>query len=189
MIVQAKSRLDKIPGPKLMLYRVNAGDIPADSWIQRDEGGGRIVGEVCHFIDTLIHLIGSLPVEVQAVALKDRGDAVSTIIRFADGSTGTVLYSSVGDPNVPKEYLEVFAAGTVVQMEDFTSLIITENGKRTVQSGKQDKGQKALVRAFLNSVLTDGPAQIPLKELIAVTETTFAIELALQSGGPVELGA
>ena len=83
-----------------MLYRVNAGAIPGDSWIQRDEGGGRIVGEVCHFVDALTYLCGALPVEAQAVAARDHADAVSAILRFADGSIGTIVYSSLGDPGV-----------------------------------------------------------------------------------------
>ncbi|WP_258523888.1 bi-domain-containing oxidoreductase [Roseovarius sp. TE539] len=185
MIRDAKAALNKAAGPKLMLYRVNAGEIPSDSWIQRGEGGGRIVGEVCHFVDTLAHLAGSLPIEAQAMALRDRDDAVSILLRFADGSTGTILYSSVGDPAVPKEYLEVFSAGTVVQMEDFTRLTITTGGKATTTKGNQDKGQKTMVKAFFEATRTGGSAPIPLAELVAVTEATFAIEEALRQGGTV----
>lgn len=188
MIVEAKAALSKAAGPKMMLYRVNAGEIPSDSWIQRGEGGGRIVGEVCHFVDTLAHLAGSLPVEAQAVALRDRGDAVSILLRFADGSTGTILYSSVGDPAVPKEYLEVFAAGTVVQMQDFTRLTITTGGKAATTKGNQDKGQTAMVKAFVEATHTGAAAPIPLAELVAVTEATFAIEEALRQGGTVSFG-
>lgn len=189
MIRDARSALDMATGPKMMLYRVNAGEIPSDSWIQRGEGGGRIVGEVCHFVDTMTYLTGSLPVEVQAVALRDRDDAVSILLRLADGSTGTLLYSSVGDPTVPKEYLEVFAAGTVVQLEDFTRLTITTGGKATTTKGNQDKGQKAMVRAFVEATRSGGPAPIPLSELVAVTETTFAIKEALRRRGPIALCA
>ena len=189
LIQDAKDALDKTTGPKMMLYRVNAGEIPADNWIQRGEGGGRIVGEVCHFVDTLIYLIGCLPIEVQAAAIRDHSDAISTLIRFADGSVGTIVYSSVGDPSVPKEYLEVFAAGTVVQMEDFTRLSVTTAGKTTTTKGNQDKGQKQMVKAFVDSMKDDGTAPIPLLELIAVTETTFAIEEALRRGLSVEFGS
>lgn len=185
MIHDAKAALDKAAGPKMMLYRVNAGDIPSDSWIQRSEGGGRIVGEVCHFVDTLAYLTGSRPVEAQAVALRDRNDAVSVLLRFGDGSTGTIIYSSVGDPSVPKEYLEVFASGTVVQMEDFVRLTITSGGKIVTSRGNQDKGQKAMVRAFVEATQSGGDAPIPLADLVAVTEATFAIEEALRTGGPV----
>lgn len=185
MIREAKAAMDKAAGPKMMLYRVNAGEIPGDSWIQRGEGGGRIVGEVCHFVDTLAYLTGSFPVEAQAVALRDRGDAVSILLRFADGSTGTILYSSVGDHSVPKEYLEVFAAGTVVQMEDFTRLTLTTGGKATTTKGNQDKGQKAMVKAFVEATRGGAAAPIPLAELVAVTEATFAIEESLRRGGAI----
>lgn len=189
MVRESKAALDKAPGPKMMLYRINAGEIPSDSWIQRGEGGGRIVGEVCHFVDTLTYLTGSLPVQAQAVALRDRADSVSILIHFADGSTGTILYSSVGDPSIPKEYLEVFAAGTAVQMEDFTRLTIASGGKSKTTKGNQDKGQKAMVKAFIEATKRGGSAPIPLTELIAVTEATFAIEDALRRGGPIAFSA
>jgi polar amino acid transport system substrate-binding protein len=185
MIREAKAALDKAAGPKMMLYRVNAGEVPSDSWIQRGEGGGRIIGEVCHFVDTLTYLAGSLPIEAQAVAMRDRGDAVSILLRFADGSTGTIVYSSVGDPMVPKENLEVFAARTVVQMEDFTRLTITSGGKATTTKGNQDKGQKSMIKAFVEATRDGCIAPIPLTEMVAVTEATFAIEEALRRGGPI----
>ena len=90
---------------------------------------------------------------------------------------------------MPKEYLEVFAAGTVVQMEDFTRLSVTTAGKTTTTKGNQDKGQKQMVKAFVDSMKDDGTAPIPLLELIAVTETTFAIEEALRRGLSVEFGS
>lgn len=188
MVAQAKFVLANVPGPKVMLYRVNAGALPPDSWINRDEGGGRIVGEVCHFIDTLAYLSGSLPIEVQAVALDGHGDTVSTLIRFADGSTGTIIYSSVGDAGVGKEYLEVFAPGLVVQLDDFTRLTITRGGKAETSRGNQDKGQRAMVAAFLNALRDGAPSPIPLAELVAVTEATFAIEAALRQGRAINFG-
>ena len=146
MLQKAQAALAPRSGPLVMLYRINAGAIPADSWIQRDEGGGRIVGEVCHFIDALTFLSGSLPIEAQAVAAKGHGDAVSILLRFEDGSTGTIVYSSLGDPSVPKEKIEVFAAGCVIQLDDFVRLRITRNGKASVFKAAQDKGQAGLVR-------------------------------------------
>lgn len=172
-----------------MLYRVNAGAIAPDSWIQREEGGGRIVGEVCHFVDVLTFLSGSLPVEAHAVAARDHADAVSILIRFADGSTGTIVYSSLGDPSVAKEYVEVFADGCVLQLDDYRKLTETRNGRITSTKGISDKGQQALVTAFLAATRDSGGTPIPLAELIAVTEATFAIEESLRVGGPVSFGA
>lgn len=185
MIEKARATLQSVPGPMMMLYRVNAGDIPADSWIQRPEGGGRILGEICHFIDTMTYLCGSVPVASQAVTLRGIGDAVSAVIQFENGSTGTVIYSSLGDPSVPKEYLEVFAAGTVVQLKDFTSMTITRNGKSKTVKGSQDKGQKTMVATFLEATRKGGPAPIPMPELIAVTEACLAIEASLRQGGSI----
>ncbi|MEM7004587.1 MAG: bi-domain-containing oxidoreductase [Pseudomonadota bacterium] len=188
MIAEARSRLEGVSGPKTMLYRVNAGAIPADSWIQRPEGGGRIIGEICHFIDTFTYLCGSVPVEAQAITVRNRGDSVSALLSFADGSTGALLYSSLGDTSVSKEYLEVFAADTVMQLDDFISLKITQNSKVTTIKGNQDKGQKAMVAGFLEAVCKGLEPTIPLFELVAVTEATFAIEASLRKGIPVSFG-
>ncbi len=187
LIVKAKAGLEPRSGPLVMLYRVNAGAIPADTWIQRDEGGGRIVGEVCHFIDTLTFLAGSLPIEAHAVAARNHADAVSILLRFADGSTGTIVYSSLGVADVAKEYVEVFAAGRVVQLDDFRKLTITAAGRGTITKSAQDKGQAAMVAAFLAATKGERVAPIALDEMIAVTRSTFAIEDALRAGAPVSV--
>lgn len=189
MLVAAHDALAPRSGPLVMLYRVNAGAIPGDSWIQREEGGGRVVGEVCHFVDALTFLCGAPPVEVAAMAARGHDDAVSVVLRFADGSTGTIVYSSLGEPSVSKESIEVFAAGKVVQLEDYVRLVITERGRRNEHKAAQDKGQTALVAAFMAAAQGRAAAPIPLNELIAVTETTFAIEEALRTGAVVEVGA
>jgi predicted dehydrogenase len=188
-LVEAKTALEPRSGPLVMSYRINAGAIHGDSWVQREEGGGRIVGEVCHFVDAMCYLCGAVPVEVAAVAARGVDDAVSVVLKFSDGSTGTIVYSSLGDPAVSKEFLEVFAAGIVVQLDDFRRLTITKRGKETVKKGAQDKGQTALVAAFMRSASEGSPSPIALAELIAVTETTFSIETALRSGAVVEVGA
>nr|WP_246781470.1 bi-domain-containing oxidoreductase [Rhodoblastus sphagnicola] len=178
LLVKAKAALEPRSGPLVMLYRVNAGEIPGDSWIQRSEGGGRIVGEVCHFVDAMTFLCGALPIEATAVAARGHDDAVSIILRFADGSTGAIVYSSLGDPSLPKEMIEVFAAGRVIQLDDFRRLSVTRGGKTSVVKSAQDKGQAALVAAFL-AAAREGAAPIPVAELEAVTAATFAIEAAL----------
>jgi predicted dehydrogenase/threonine dehydrogenase-like Zn-dependent dehydrogenase len=182
LLTKAKAALEPRTEPLVMLYRVNAGAIPQDSWIQRGEGGGRIIGEVCHFVDALTFLAGSLPIEAQAITARGHDDAVSVLIRFADGSTGTIVYSSLGDPTVPKEYIEVFATGRVIQLDDFRQLTVTAKGKSKVEKAAQDKGQKALVAAFLAAARGERAPPIPLAELVAVTDATFAIEEALRTG-------
>jgi len=187
LLRQAKEALSPRVGPLVMLYRINAGAIAKESWIQREEGGGRILGEVCHFVDALSFLAGAPPVEVQAVAARGHDDAVSVLLRFADGSTGTIVYSSLGDAGVEKEYLEVFAAGCVLRLHDFVRLETTRGGKtRTVKSA-QDKGQKAMIAAFLAATRGD-PAPMTLDEIEAVSEATIAIDAALRCGGEVSVG-
>ncbi len=189
LLVKAKAALEPRSGPLVMLYRVNAGAIPAESWIQRDEGGGRIVGEVCHFVDALTYLCGALPIEVQAIAAKDHEDAVSALIRFSDGSIGTIVYSSLGDPGAPKEYLEIFAAGRVARLDDFVRLDISRGGRTTTVKAAQDKGQKALVAAFVAATRGEGEPPISLAEIEAVSEATLAIEEALRTGATEATGA
>jgi polar amino acid transport system substrate-binding protein len=181
LLIKAKQALEPRSGPLMMIYRINAGALPSDSWIQRDEGGGRILGEVCHFVDSLTFLCGSLPTEVQAASAGGQSDAVSALLRFADGSVGTIVYSSLGDPSLPKEYLEAFAHGRVVRLDDFNQLTVHSGGKTRIEKAKQDKGQAQLVQAFLGAARGLGPAPIPLAELEAVSAATLAIEEALRS--------
>jgi predicted dehydrogenase/threonine dehydrogenase-like Zn-dependent dehydrogenase len=187
LMIKAKAALDPRSGPLVMLYRINAGTVPADNWIQQEEGGGRIVGEVCHFVDALTFLAGSLPIEVHAIAARDHSDAVSVLIRFADGSTGTILYSSLGDSSVPKEYVEVFAAGRVIQLDDFRKLMVTTQGKTVTTKITQDKGQQALVKAFFEAIRLVREAPIAFDQLFAVTAATFEIENALRQGAPTSV--
>jgi predicted dehydrogenase/threonine dehydrogenase-like Zn-dependent dehydrogenase len=189
LLQKARAALEPRSGPLVMLYRINAGAIPGDSWIQREEGGGRIVGEVCHFVDVLTFLARSLPVEVYALAARDHADAVSALVRFTDGSTGTIVYSSLGDVGVPKEYLEAFADRRVIQLDDFCRLTVTRSGKSVTSKSAQDKGQRGLVAAFLEATRGKRDAPIPLSELVAVTEATFAIEESLRRGSPVRIEA
>lgn len=186
LLTKAKAALEPRSGPLVMLYRINAGAVPADSWLQRAEGGGRIIGEVCHFVDALTFLAGSLPIEVHAIAARNHADAVSILLKFSDGSTGTIIYSSLGDPSVPKEYLEVFADGCVVRLDDFRQLTVTRRGKSTSAKTAQDKGQHNLVAAFLEATHGLRPLPIPLADLAAVSLATLAIEESLRSGAAVQ---
>lgn len=176
MMIAAKAAIASRAGPIAMHYRVNAGHVPGDSWLHGAQGGGRIVGEACHFVDALTFLAGGPPVSVSAFRPEGIDDTVSAVLRFADGSTGTILYSSLGDSSLPKEYLEIFASGTVVRLDDFRKLHITTGGKTTTQSASaQDKGQAGLVKAFYAAARDGAAAPIPLDELIAVSEATLDI--------------
>lgn len=174
-------------GTMSMIYRVNAGNIPLDSWIQdADIGGGRIIGEVCHFIDLLTYLNGSLPAKVSAMAIPDvngLNDSVNISMQFENGSIGTIAYYANGSKSLPKEYLEVFSAGTTAILNDFKSLKIFGKGKpSTKKLFNQNKGQKEMVEAFVNGLLKDGFSPIPMEDIFAVTNTTFQAVNSLRDG-------
>jgi predicted dehydrogenase len=180
--------------PLAMQYRVNAGFLPADHW-QHDpvEGGGRILGECCHFLDLMHSLAGARPVRVFAESIPGSGrfradDNVSITVRFADGSTGCLLYTSMGDARLAKESLEVFGEGRVALLDDFRSLRILAGGQeKKSRSANQDKGFEVEVRGFLEAVKNGTPLPIPFEEAVATTRITLAALESLQSGGAIEL--
>lgn len=174
--------------PMTMLYRINAGEIPKDSWIQDMKiGGGRVLGEVCHFIDYLTYLNGSLPVKVSASALPDANklnDTLNILIQFENGSSGVVAYYANGSKSMTKEYIEVFSAGISATLNDFKELKIYGKGKPVKEKLiNQNKGQKAMVNAFVNGLLNEGKAPIPFQDIVAVTQTCFKVLESIKRGG------
>ncbi len=173
-------------------YRINAGYIPLNHWTHDPEqGGGRIIGEGCHFIDFLTFLAGSAPVSVSAAALPDGGkyreDNVSMTFRFADGSIGVVDYLANGDKSFPKERVEVFCGGQIAVLDDFRILQTTKDGKK--KEGKlagQDKGHFNEMQALV-SAIRSGQPPIPYEQLIGVTQASFAAVEALRSGKTVKI--
>ena len=184
------AKLKKAVGnnPMTMLYRINAGAIPGDNWIQDLEiGGGRVLGEVCHFIDYLTCLNGSLPVKVSATALPDANqlnDTLNILIQFENGSSGVVAYYANGSKAMTKEYVEVFSAGMSATLNDFKELKIYGKGKpKKKKLLNQNKGQKEMVNAFVNGLLNDGQAPIPFEEVVAVTKASFKVLESIKQGG------
>ncbi|WP_299119771.1 bi-domain-containing oxidoreductase [uncultured Winogradskyella sp.] len=174
--------------PMTMLYRINAGSIPGDNWIQDLEiGGGRVLGEVCHFIDYLTYLNGSLPVKVSASALPDANnlnDTLNILIQFENGSSGVVAYYANGSKSMTKEYVEVFSAGLSATLNDFKELKIYGKGKpKKDKIFNQNKGQKEMVEAFVSGLLTDGKAPIPFDDIVAVTKASFKVLESVKRGG------
>ncbi|MEO7538401.1 MAG: bi-domain-containing oxidoreductase [Pyrinomonadaceae bacterium] len=176
--------------PLSILYRVNAGRIPADSWIQDQEvGGGRIVGEVCHFIDLMQFLTGSLTTRVYAEAVSSRSyditdvDSVFVTLKFADGSNGTIAYLAEGDKSIAKERVEMFGGGKTFLIDDFIETAAYAGGKETkTKLGKQDKGQAEEVRRVCDVVLNDSDEPIALDDLAATTRATFLALESLRTG-------
>jgi len=175
LVAEAKAALGARTSPLTMTYRVNAGSVPRDSWLHGPQGGGRIIGECCHFVDTLAAIAGAPPVFAEGLSPDKVADSVAAVLRFADGSVGTILYSSLGDPAVAKERIEIFGAGVVVEIDDFSAIRISRGGKSKRRAARQDKGQGDMLVAFLGAVRAGGPAPIPLDELVAVHRATFAI--------------
>lgn len=178
--------------PFVAHYRVNAGFIPLSHWTQDTlVGGGRIIGEGCHFIDFLSFLAGGAPVSVTTQGLPDAGryqeDNLVMSFTFPDGSLGTVTYLANGDKAFPKERLEVFAASRVAVLDDFRSLELIQNGRRQkVQSYlRQDKGHQAEWVAFSQAILKASAPPIPYEQLIGVTRASFAAVQALRTSGRV----
>lgn len=175
-------------GQMSMIYRVNAGNIPKDSWIQDLEvGGGRIIGEVCHFIDLLTYINGSLPEKLSAFAIPDLNglnDTVNISIYFKNGSIGTVSYFANGSKELPKEYLEVYSSGTTAVLEDFKKLTIYGKGKlNKFKLFNQNKGQKEMVHAFLHELIKTGNSPIPMEDIFTVTRATLRVIDSIQNGG------
>jgi predicted dehydrogenase/threonine dehydrogenase-like Zn-dependent dehydrogenase len=174
--------------PMTMIYRINAGAIPKDTWIQDMEiGGGRVLGEVCHFIDYLTYLNGSLPTKISASALPDANqlnDTLNILIQFKNGSSGVVAYYANGSKSLTKEYVEVFSAGLSATLNDFKELKIYGKGKpKKSKILNQNKGQKEMVNAFVSGLLSDGKAPIPFDEIVAVTKASFKVLESIKQGG------
>ena len=181
-------------GPMAMICRVNAGRIPKDSWIQdRERGGGRIVGEVCHFVDYLTFLNGSLPCGVFASALPDPAgceDTVTINLQFQNGSIGSIAYFANGSKGLFKEYVEVHQAGVTAVLKDFRELSIYGDGRSFRKKlFSQDKGQKYMVRAFVEAVRAGQAAPIPFEEIYTVSLTTFKILESFRKNERVEIPA
>jgi polar amino acid transport system substrate-binding protein len=177
-------------GPVAINCRVNAGFIPPDSWIQDAEvGGGRIVGEVCHFVDLLNFLTGSLPVSVHAVSMptpENLHDTVCLSLTYENGSIGTVNYFANGDKSLPKERIEVFGGGISAVLDDFKLLSVYAKGKKTdTKLVSQDKGQKTAVQGFIASVRRGGEPLIAFDDLYCTSLVTFAALESLRRGVPI----
>lgn len=186
---RAKEFFNDRDTPLSMLYRVNAGRIPKEHWTQNaDEGGGRIVGEVCHFIDLMQFIAGAPPVSVFAESISAKAskvvdaDSVFITLRFADGSNGAVAYLSEGDKGLAKERLEIFGAGRVFVLDDFRrATLYKDSREEQVVLKTQDKGQQSEVREICK-----GNA-ISLDELAATTRATFRVLDSLRERRPFEI--
>ena len=180
--------------PLVMHYRVNAGSIPKDIWLQDPEvGGGRMVGEGCHFIDFMSYVCGAPVEKVQAMCIKTTNgaetpeDSISVNLQFADGSVGTLEYVALGDTTLPKEWCEIHGEGSTATMDNFCKTVCTGKlGKRKLK-GKQQKGFREELEATISAVKNGKAMPISFEEILNVTKTTFAILKAVKSGQSEEV--
>ncbi len=179
--------------PLCMNMTVNAGAIPPDHWIQDPQrGGGRIIGEGCHFIDLLSYLAGSPVATVSSVMAGEgpavRDDRMSIVLGFADGSVGTVNYFSNGAKSYPKEMLEVFSDGRVLRMENFRATHgYGFKGFSKFKTSSQDKGHAAELAAFVERLAKGGEPLIPFDQLVNATQASFAALASAQEGRTIRL--
>ena len=188
LTIKVKELLEARAEPKSFVMTVNAGAVPDDHWVQdRIQGGGRIIGEGCHFIDLLRHLAAAPITSVQAAQMGIapgvviREDKASITMSFADGSFGTIHYLANGDRSFPKERLEVFCGGSVLQLDNFRSLKgYGWPGFSKLKLNRQDKGNAACAAAFIAAIKEAKTAPIPPAEIFEVTRATFDVVEALR---------
>lgn len=192
---ELKQHLERVREPLMLHYRVNAGHIPLNHWTQDPaQGGGRLLGEACHFIDLLIHLASAAPLRVMTRALPDTGryaqDNLLITLEFANGSLGTVTYVANGDKGFGKECLEVFGGGLSARLEDYRTLRIRQSGTNVNRAARlrQDKGHRAEWQALVDHLTGGGPVPIPFEEIIRSTTATLAAHQSLLRSEPVTMG-
>lgn len=179
--------------PMHVHYRVNAGALPHQHWLHDPEqGGGRIIGEGCHFIDFVCFMVNDIPTSVQVTALPGsdmhQNDNVTMVFEFANGSVGVVEYLSNGPKTFPKEMVEVFQQGKAARLDDFRTLSLATSGERKTSHAylRQDKGHKASWVNFIQNIGA-GKVSIPYRQLVGVTKASFAAVESLRSGEKVAI--
>ena len=188
-VQKMKALLNAVKEPKSFIMTMNAGAIPSEHWTQDNNvGGGRIIGEACHFIDLMRYLAGCEIVSVQARRMGDTPhqqvteDKAAIILGFADGSFGTIHYLANGAASFPKERIEVFTAGRVLQLDNFIKLkAFGWPGFSKMNLWKQDKGQNACAAAFLNAIKQGVSGPIPVEELFEVAQITIEVAEQLRA--------
>jgi predicted dehydrogenase len=179
--------------PLFMSYRVHAGQLESTSWYVDPAEGSRFEGEGGHFLDVFAFLTGSRPLTVSATALRpaqataDDRDNVAVVVRYQDGSVGSLLYLTQGGSRVPKEALEVHADGKTAQLHNFVRLDVYEGDGRRSRRARLDKGQRGEMAAFAEAVRSGGPMPVPLDCLFDTTLATLAVGESLRRAGPVDL--
>ncbi len=191
--LELKKFLLSVNEPLIMNYRVNAGLLPKDHWLHDPaQGGGRIIGEGCHFIDFLSFVVSSPIMSIVAKGTPSddryREDNVILMLKYQNGSVGTITYVANGDRSLPKERLEVFGGGSVAILDDFRRLELIRDGRKSVRKNRwrEDKGHRTEWEAFMHAVREGGPPPIPYQELFDVSMASILALDALRSGSEIQ---
>lgn len=191
---EAQTFFSSRSNPLVMLYRINAGRIPADHWVQDPNvGGGRLIGEMCHFVDYMQALSTSLPTSVYASRIGRHSsgiteDQCTVVVNFADGSIGTIVYTAEGNSALPKEHFEAHADGRSLVMNDFIETRTYRDGKSTLfKTAKRDKGFAEEMAQFVRAIEGGLPPVIPFEQIDAVTRACFLAVRSLSSGAVYQL--
>jgi predicted dehydrogenase/threonine dehydrogenase-like Zn-dependent dehydrogenase len=194
MALELKKFVSQIQEPLAIHYRVNAGFIPQDHWVNDPEqGGGRILGEVCHFVDFFCFLTDSCPIEVRGELLGNPGqysnDNVVATLKFANGTVGTISYLANGDKSTSKERIEIFGGRSVAVVDDFRRLELVRHGRKRVTRSRwrQDKGHRAEMRAFIDGVRGISAAPILFEQIVGSTLATIRLHNSCQLGEPARV--
>ena len=179
-VARIRALLEGLREPKSFVMTVNAGAVRPEHWTRDpDSGGGRIIGEACHFIDLLRFLAGSAIIDHHVAAARTADACVTISLRFSDGSVGAIHYLSNGHRSFSKERLDVFCGGRVLHLDNFRTLRgFGWPGFKALKLWRQDKGQRACVDAFVTAIREGKPSPIPLSELIEVAKVTLAVSAA-----------
>jgi len=184
---QIKKWIHNRTNPMIINYRMNAGYIPLQHWVQTEEGGGRNIGEACHIYDLFTFLTESQTKEVQAQSIRNRAghygsrDNFVATVSFDDGSLATLTYTSLGSKEYPKEQMEIFVDGKVIVLEDYKRLYAKGIKTKRIELKTPDKGQKNELKAFAASIQNGGEWPIPFWQQIQTTEISIRVEEFLKS--------
>lgn len=180
-----------VDAPKSIHYRINAGTVPVDHWVHdKDIGGGRIIGEVCHFVDLTMFLAGAKITTVSAHAMHKSNNLLDTVVinlNFDNGSIANISYFSNGSKKLEKEYLEVFSNGQVAAVDDFKKMKLYSNKVSQYKLARQDKGHSEEVKQFLQCIKEGRPAPISFEDIYLSTLATFKILESIKTNKTVYL--
>jgi predicted dehydrogenase/threonine dehydrogenase-like Zn-dependent dehydrogenase len=185
--IRAKEIINEHQSPLMIMYRVNAGYIPLEHWIQTDEGGGRIIGEACHMLDLFQYFVSpAKAVEISSMNVSSQVEHISSSdnvvinVKYDDGSVATLLYTALGAKDLPKEYVEIYADGKILIIDDFKELIVKGASLKGWKSPQQDKGHLDEMEVFGQYLLGKGELDISLADLVETTKISISAAEGLQ---------